>query len=171
MSKQSLADQIRNKDENAFDKLYDEYNKLVFYVIYQIVKDKESTKDLVQEVFLTIYDKIDQYSGGNFKYWILQIAKNLAINYHNRVISKDNLIVKDDVYVENLEDKKSKGLGKYDDILNRYFEQEEKDLIVYHVVFGYTYPELAEVFGSNAKAIGKKCRRLLNILKNIIKED
>ena len=25
----------------------------------------------------------------NFKYWILQIAKHLAINYHNRVINKE----------------------------------------------------------------------------------
>ena len=58
----------------------------------------------------------------------------------------------------------------YDDILNKYFDQQEKDIIVYHVCFGYTYSELALEFDSDAKAIGKKCRRLLNILKNIIKE-
>jgi len=171
MSKQNLVNQIISKSEYTFEEIYDNYNKLIFYVIYQIIKDQEITKDLVQETFLTIYDKIDQYNGGNFKYWIIQIAKNTAINYHNRVLSKEKLLVKDEVVVESIEDKKAPGLGKYDDILNKHFEQEEKDLIVYHVIFGYTYPELAEVFGSNAKAIGKKCRRLLNILKNIIKED
>ena len=48
---------------------------------------------------------------------------------------------------------------------------EEKDLIVYHVVFGYSYKEIAEFLNENPKTIGKKCRRLLNILKNIVKED
>ena len=89
MSKNNLVEQIINKDESTFDQIYSEYNKLVFYVIYQIVKDQEITKDLVQETFLTVYNKIDQYNGGNFKYWILQIAKHLAINYHDRVINKE----------------------------------------------------------------------------------
>lgn len=171
MSNYNLIEQINSKNEMTFDRIYEEHNKLVFYVIYQIVKDKEITKDLVQETFLHVYDKIEQFNGGSFKYWILQIAKNLAINYNNRVIQKEQAVVRDDEIVEAYEDKSSVGLGKYDEILNKYFEQEDKDLIVYHVVFGYTYPELAEIFNSNAKSIGKKCRRLLNILKNIIKED
>ena len=78
MSKNNLTEQIINKDESTFERIYSDYNKLVFYVIYQIVKDKEITKDLVQETFLSVYNKIDQYNGGNFKYWVLQIAKNLA---------------------------------------------------------------------------------------------
>lgn len=170
MSKNNLVERIINKDESTFDQIYSEYNKLVFYVIYQIVKDQEITKDLVQETFLTVYNKIDQYNGGNFKYWILQIAKHLAINYHDRVINKEKNIIKDDELVKKAEDVKAPGLGKYDDILNKYFDQQEKDIIVYHVCFGYTYAELALEFDSDAKAIGKKCRRLLNILKNIIKE-
>lgn len=170
MSKNNLVEQIINKDESTFDQIYSEYNKLVFYVIYQIVKDQEITKDLVQETFLTVYNKIDQYNGGNFKYWILQIAKHLAINYHDRVINKEKNIIKDNELVKKAEDVKAPGLGKYDDILNKYFDQQEKDIIVYHVCFGYTYSELALEFDSDAKAIGKKCRRLLNILKNIIKE-
>lgn len=171
MSSNNLVQQIANKNEVTFDKIYEEHNKLVFYVIYQIVKDKEITKDLVQETFLHVYEKIEQFNGGSFKYWILKIAKNLAVNYNNRVIHKEQAVIRDDEIVEAYEDKSASGLGKYDEILNKYFEQDDKDLLVYHVVFGYTYQELADVFDSNAKSIGKKCRRLLNILKNLVKED
>lgn len=167
----TLVNQIKEKDEEAFEQIYNDYNKLVFYVVYQIVKNKEATNDLVQDTFLTIYRKIDQYNGGNFKYWILQIAKNLAINYYNRVMKKEEQIVKSMELIEKIEDTKAPGLGKYDELLNKHFTQTEKDLIVYHVVFGYSYKEISQMLGENAKVIGKKCRRLLSILKNIVEED
>ena len=168
---ETIVEQIKSKDECAFESLYDEYNKIVYYVIYQIVKDTEASKDLVQDTFLAIYNKIDQYNGGSFKYWILQIAKNLALNYHNRVQVKEQKVIKNDEMVNSVESKNESGLGKYDALLDRYFDQEEKDLIVYHVVFGYSYKELALIFNEKPKTIGNKCRRLLAILKNIVKED
>lgn len=166
-----IVEQIKSKDEFAFESLYDEYHKIVYYCIYQIVKDNDATNDLVQDTFLAIYNKIDQYEGGNIKYWILQIAKNLAINYHNRVLIKESKVIKNDEIVESAEQKKQGGLGKYDELLDRYFDKEDKDLIVYHVVFGYSYKELAKVYNMSPKVIGNKCRRLLAILKNIVKED
>lgn len=171
MSAQTLVEQIRMKDELAFESLYDEYNRLVYYVIFQIVKDKEATKDLVQDVFLTIYNKIDQYGGGSFKYWVLQIAKNLALNYYNRVLVKEENVIKNEEIVNSTVSKESNGLGKYDALLDKFFNQEEKDIIVYHVVFGYSYKDIAEIYSESPKVIGNKCRRLVAILKNLVKED
>lgn len=171
MSIATLVNQIKNRDEVAFEKIYDEYHKIVFYVIYQIVKDKEAALDLVQDTFMNVYNKIDQYDGGNFKYWIISIAKHLALNYYNRVMKKEENVIHNDEMVESYEDKPAPSLGKYDEILNKHFTKEEKNLIVYHVVFGYSYKEIAEFLNESPKTIGKKCRRLLNILKNIVKED
>ena len=125
----TIVNQIKNKDDAAFEKIYNEYHQLVFYVIYQIVKDKEAALDLVQDTFLNVYSKIDQYDGGNFKYWILSIAKNLALNYYNRVIKKEENVIHNDEMVESYEDKPAPSLGKYDEILNKHFTQEEKDLL------------------------------------------
>ena len=62
---------------------------LVFFVIFKIVKDREASNDLVQETFFTMHNKIDQYSGvGNFKYWLLQIAKNKAKNYVKKIVKE-----------------------------------------------------------------------------------
>lgn len=166
----TLVDRIKSREEDAFETLYDEYHKIVHYVIYQIVKDNEITKDLVQETFFTIYNKIEQYDGGNEKYWILQIAKNLAINYYNRTILKEQKVIRNEEIVESVTSKPKQGLGKYDELLDKYFEKDEKDLIVYHVVFGYSYKEIAEFFNENPKTIGKKCRRLVQILKSIVRE-
>lgn len=171
MAKVTLVDKIRKRDEAAFEELYNEYHKIVFYVIYQIVHDQEVAKDLVQDTFLNVFNKIDTYDGGNLKYWIITIAKHLAINYYNRVMKKEQNVIHDDELVESYNDIPAPSLGKYDAILSKHFTKEEKDIIVYHVVFGYTYEEIGLILNQDPKTIGKKCRRLLNILKNIVMED
>lgn len=170
MLSNTLVNQIKAKDEKAFETLFNEYNKIVAYVIYQVVKDQEITKDLVQDTFFTIYNKIDQYDGGNLKYWIITIAKNIAINYYNRKLVKEQKIIKNDDFINNLVEEEYLGLGKYDDLLNANFSQEEKDIIVYHVVFGYSYKEIGMIFNEKPKTIGKKCRRLVNELKKLVRE-
>lgn len=166
-----IIDQIKKRDQEAFEQIYEDYHRLIFYVINEIVKDKEISRDLVQETFLAVYNNIEQYNGGNFKYWIVTIAKNRAINYYNRVIKKEREIIRDNELVEASGDTSPTNLGKYDELLNKHFTQEEKDIIVYHVVFDYSYKEIAELLNQNVKTVGKKCRRLLSILKKIVKEE
>lgn len=170
MLSNTLVNQIKDKDESAFEELFDEYHKIVSYVIYQIVKNQEITKDLVQETFFTIYNKIDQYDGGSLKYWIVTIAKNTAINYYNRKLSKERKVIRSDELIDNVLETKHQGLGKYDELLDAHFTQDEKDIIVYHVVFGYSYKEIGEIFKEKPKTIGKKCRRLMSLLKKYVKE-
>lgn len=171
MSLKTLVNQIKLKDETAFETLYHEYHKIVFYVIYQIVKNQEVTKDLVQETFFTVYNKIDQYGGGSLKYWIITIAKNIAINYYNRKIVKEQKIIRDDEIVDNIIVEDYHSLGKYEELLDENFNPDEKNIIVYHVVFGYSYKELGLIFNEKPKTIGKKCRQLVKTLKKIVKED
>jgi RNA polymerase sigma-70 factor (ECF subfamily) len=161
---------IMQKDEQAFEKMYHQYKDLVYYVIYQIVGNKEATKELSQDTFLTVYKKIEQYKGGNFKYWLLQIAKNLAKNYVLRVQVKDAKIVHNDEIVLDTVDKQVTSLGIYDELLSLHFEQQKKDIIVYHVVFGYSYKEISDIMQIPPKVIGKEYRDSITKLKTLMKE-
>ena len=65
------------RNEHAFDLIYNEYYKLVYYVIFKIVGDHEVARDLSIDTFLTMYNKIEQHDmNKSFKYWLLTIAKN-----------------------------------------------------------------------------------------------
>ena len=43
---------IKQKDEEAFESIYAEYKNIVYYVIYQIVRNKEEANRLLQDTFL-----------------------------------------------------------------------------------------------------------------------
>lgn len=168
MSSTHIVYKIREKDEMAFESLYNEYHSIVYYVIFQIVKNQDITKDLVQETFFTVYNNITQYNGGNIKYWIISIAKNLAINFYNRKIVKENKVIRSDNMINSFIKEEHVGLGKYDELLDTHFNQREKDIIVYHVVFGYSYVEIGEMLDENPRSIGRECRMLLQTLKTVV---
>jgi RNA polymerase sigma-70 factor (ECF subfamily) len=50
--------------------------------VFRIVRDDAEAEDLVQEVFLRVWAKAEQWNGqGSPRSWVLRIATNLAINH------------------------------------------------------------------------------------------
>lgn len=102
MTQEELLAQIYKKDDKAFTTLYDMYAKNLYGVIFNILKDKEESEDLLQEVFIKIWKNIDSYNEGKGRFftWILNIARNSCIdklrskNHNNskKNLSADNFV-------------------------------------------------------------------------------
>ena len=73
---------MRQKDNGAFSYLYDHYAGALHGVVRQIVGDTEVANDVVQEVFISIWKKIDTYDAakGRLFTWMLNIARNASID-------------------------------------------------------------------------------------------
>lgn len=82
MNLDDLILQFQKKDKTAFEKLYNMYAENICGVINTIIKDVERSQELCQDVFIKIWDKSDNYdaSKGRFFTWILNIARNTAID-------------------------------------------------------------------------------------------
>jgi RNA polymerase sigma-70 factor, ECF subfamily len=65
----------------SFDALFERYQKMVYQLSYRILGDCEEAMDLSQEVFLTVYRKMEHFRGeSSLKTWIYRIAVNRASN-------------------------------------------------------------------------------------------
>ena len=82
MNLDNLIQQFQKKDSAAFEALYHMYAENICGVINVIVKDAERSQELCQDVFVKVWEKSDQYdaSKGRFFTWILNIARNAAID-------------------------------------------------------------------------------------------
>ncbi len=74
--------------------LIDTYDKLVFSICYKLTGDYFAAEDLMQETFLSAFQKYDTFDGTNEKAWICRIATNKSIDYlrsasHRNVPTED----------------------------------------------------------------------------------
>lgn len=80
-----LVRRVRAGDREAFVALIGLYQKKVFVLAYSFFRNKEDAVDVVQDVFLRVYEKIDSYQDNrNFDAWLIQVAKNLCIDKYRR---------------------------------------------------------------------------------------
>ena len=72
---------LKERDEETFELIYEQYYKLIYYIALNVTKDKEMASEIVQDTFMKMLTSIDTYDeGGKFKSWLCTIARNLAIN-------------------------------------------------------------------------------------------
>ncbi len=68
-------------NETAFRYLYNQHRSWVFTKVYCYLKNSHEAEELVQDIFLEVFQSIHTYRGGcNLKGWIYRIAVNKSIN-------------------------------------------------------------------------------------------
>jgi RNA polymerase sigma factor (sigma-70 family) len=81
-SEQELVALLQQRNEQGFAYLYDNYSGALFGIVNGIITDKEIANDVLQNVFVNIWRKIDSYdaSKGRLFTWMLNIARNASID-------------------------------------------------------------------------------------------
>jgi RNA polymerase sigma-70 factor (ECF subfamily) len=81
---------------SAFNRIFYRYKPFVENLLFKYLKDMDESKDLANEVFLKVYEKLSQFTAYNsFGGWLRILTKNTAIDYlrtlNNRTdVSTDN---------------------------------------------------------------------------------
>lgn len=75
-NEQALIQAARRGNLEAFNQLVLHYQNGVYSLAYRIMGEGASAADAAQESFITAYNRLDTYRGGNFRSWLLRIATN-----------------------------------------------------------------------------------------------
>lgn len=175
MTQEELLPLVLKKDDRAFKHVYDMYSKSLFAVISNLVRDREEAEDVLQESFVKIWKNIDTYneSKGRFYTWILNIARNTAIdklrskgfNNSQKNLSSDNFV--------HLLDDSNKMINRIDTIGIQEFVKKLKpkciqiiDLLFFK---GYTQQEASEELEIPLGTVKTQNRNCINDLRNFLK--
>jgi RNA polymerase sigma factor (sigma-70 family) len=140
---------LKNRDNAAFAYLYDHYSGALHNIIMQILSDTELASDVLQEVFVNIWRKMDMYDAGKGRLftWMLNIARNASIDtlrsktYQN---SRKNQSIEENVDVLRPGDSTQLGVDTIG--LRKVLEKlkdDQRRLIELAYFKGYTHEEIA----------------------------
>ena len=77
-----LMMQVAEFDSSALEKLYDRYSTTLFTLINKIVSDKQLAEEILSDVFVIIWNRIDHFDfkANNVYTWLITLAKNKAVD-------------------------------------------------------------------------------------------
>lgn len=153
-------------DKSAFDYIYDKTYKVVYFVVYGIIKNKAHAEDIVQETYLKVFKNLSGFVHDNFVAWITTMAKNIAINEYNK-LKREKLtdFVEENKYVPSdfrMPEEDSFGLIKLaQDIL----DEEDYKIVVMCVIAGYRRREVAKILDMPISTVTYRLKVSLETLK------
>jgi RNA polymerase sigma factor (sigma-70 family) len=175
-TEQELVAALKDRDNQAFGFLYDNYSGALYSIIRQIITDNgELAGDVLQEVFINIWRKIESYdqTKGRLFTWMLNIARNASIDtlrsksYQN---AQKNQELPENVYkgasnqtthqsIDNI------GLKK----LLEKLKPDHRVLVDLAYFKGFTHEEIAELMTIPLGTVKTRIRNALSQLREYLK--
>ncbi len=168
-----LLRSLKQRDEQAYRFLYDNYSKAIFTVIKQIISQQEVAEDILQEVFVKVWQNIQTYdvSKGRLYTWMISIARNLSID---RTRSKEfnkqgkTTSLQDTVHISgNTEENKISDIGLKKVLTS--LPADNAKLIDLAYFKGYTQEEISKIMMIPVGTVKTRMRSAISFLRTKIK--
>lgn len=153
----ALVHSVLANRPGAFERLVREYQGLCWHIIGRMVRNPEDVRELCQETFLRVHQRLHQYRGDSaLKTWIGRVAWNIALRHlqRKRIVLVDNANDSDAALVENIGDDFDLEVTCADEEAMRHLHQAieslpplQRSLLTLYHLEETSIPEIARITG------------------------
>jgi RNA polymerase sigma-70 factor (ECF subfamily) len=188
LADEALLDRFQRGDAEAFEVLLGRYERPLYNFVLRSVRDPERAADLVQEVFLRVIQRSDQFQGqSKLSTWLYSIARNLCIDHGRRMVfrrhrSLDAPLTADDGKSATLGDRVPAPTPEADrDSISRELQgqiaaaveelpEDQREVFLMRQVQGLAFKDIAEIVGVSENTIKSRMRYALERLQAALEE-
>ncbi|WP_345275940.1 RNA polymerase sigma factor [Litoribaculum gwangyangense] len=168
MGLKQLIENCKINDTKAQSELYKLFSSKLFAICLKYSRNYAEAEDNLQDAFLTIFKKIEQYKNkGSFEGWLKRIAINTALQrYRNEKVFE---IINENT-IENVELEVDEDTISIDYLLKIIQELPDRYRMVFnlYVLDGYSHREIAKMLDINEGTSKSNLARARYILKQTI---
>lgn len=160
-----LFSNLKEENTDAYNILYKEYYSLIYGIVFSILKNKENTEDVLQEIFIKLYkmDKEKIPSKGELS-WIYTVSKNEALNYLRRKKTEVNIEEIYEISEESSEIEKIIDIHTYNKIVSG-LNEEEKEIISLKILSNFTFKKIGQMLKMPTATVQWKYYKAVDSLK------
>jgi RNA polymerase sigma-70 factor (family 1) len=178
ISDEQLISAVRREDHYAFDELFRKYGSSLFSFVESVLKDEFEAEEVVQDVFLKIWEKRrDLDPSLSFKSYLFTIALNTTKNIYRKKLQEEkykqdvafdlNMNQTSDIEIveyRNLLDYVDKIIGKLPPSRREIFILSKKD--------GLKNPEIAKLLNISEQTVKNQLVSAMKFLRSeAVKDD
>lgn len=155
-------------DSNAFDGIVSAYMRPAVAVAAQILSDRALAEDAVQESFLRVIRKRDQYVPGSpFSCWFYTIVRNVCVDMLRKC-------TREKATINAIADRRRFNAPRADSPeipeLLSVLSKSDQDVLVLRIVHGLGFRDVAAALGISEEAAKKRAQRALRRLRRKIRD-
>ncbi len=168
---EEILENISYGSHDALTELYLYTKAMVYGFSLSILKNPHEAEDVLQEVYIKIYESADLYQkNGKPVAWILTITKNLSL----MKIRKQKYQTDLEGIEETLTDYKGKNHVEdklFVETIFKYLTDEERNILVLHAVSGFKHWEIAKMLKIPLATVLSKYHRTIKKIKKRMGEE
>jgi RNA polymerase sigma-70 factor (ECF subfamily) len=170
-SDHELSTLLRADDHGAFNEIYGRYWKKMLHIAWNHSEDKTSAKDIVHEVFISLWERRHQVEIDNLPAFLATAVKFSIYKYHQRESRRSELLRLHYEFTDLSQDEEKLDALFLEEYINGIVEEMPARC---RFVFrcreqGMKNNEIAEQAQITQKAVERNLTRALNIIRGELK--
>ena len=184
MDEIKLIERAKKGDRLAISELVNKYSERIYNLALRILRNHEDAEDILQETFLTVIEKLDQFDGrSQFFTWVYRIATNASLmklrkkkvifhkmddsddfqdSIESRVFVDWTQDASFDIYDQELKKKIDKAINNLSDIYRSVF--------VLRDIEGLSIKETSEILSITQENVKIRLRRARQFLRDYLSD-
>ena len=155
-------------DETTFRRFIERYGPRIYRLVYGILRNRDDAEDIAQEVYAKVYFSINRFEARSSLYsWVSRIAINECYTYLRKkrpIYESDSADGTLSIIMQSIADRQPRAdlVVMQRDFINKLLAQvpeDERVLLVWKEVEGFSLEELSEMTGINKNALKVKLFR------------
>lgn len=134
---------LKEGDMSYFASLFEATKKVIFYNIYSIVKNYETSEDLTQEVFIKFLENIDNVDvTKSISGYFIVLSRNIALNYLKKISKEEDF--ESFEFKANTSDSYSSDEEILIDKIRKILNEKELNVFLLHSYSDLTFDEISK---------------------------
>lgn len=167
---------IQQGDKQGLKEIYDEYGKMIYQCVFQVLHSSHDAEDVTSDFFLKLWKIADTYCfGGKHKRWLVTIARNMALDLIKKQSHEQLTINNDD---EDFRDEPADTVSTEETVTGKMavaealerLEESEREIVNMKIFADMTFKDIAAVLEKPIGTVTWKYRNAIAKLREFIGE-
>lgn len=172
ISDEQLISSVKRDDHYAFDKIFHKYGSSLFSFVVSVLKDESEAEEVVQDVFLKIWEKRGELNPSlSFKSYLFTIALNTTKNIYRQKLQRDRY--KQDVALElnisqtsDVDGIEYRNLLDYIDKIIEKLPPSRREIFILSKKDGMKNPEIAKLLNISEQTVKNQLVSAMKFLRS-----
>lgn len=141
-----------------------EFNNRVCRFVDKILMDRNIAKDITQEAYLKLWEKLDTVQFSKVRAWLFTTVYRLSMDHINR----QKRFVSEDYYPQSFTETENPDLKQIIEDSLKLLNEVQRSVLLLRDYEGYSYEEIGEVMNLNEPQVKVYLFRARKTIKNYI---